>query len=579
LSGACVKYVSRAYSEARRVDRKEECPNNAGGREMKSPDGDTYETIRAAFQWDVPTSFNMGVDCCDRHPPSRTALIYVASNEVRTYTFGDLRDLSNRLANVLASLGIKKGDRVGIVLPQRPETAIAHLAVYKLGGVALPLSALFGPDALKFRLGDAGAKAVIVDLSGLQKVEAIWGELQELRAILVVDVLSADDSRIIDWNAVEAASNSYEPADTKADDPALLIYTSGTTGPPKGALHAQRVLIGHLPGFELSHEFFPKDGDRFWTPADWAWIGGLMDALLPSWHHGVPVVASARQGFDPEWAFELLVEHRIVNAFLPPTALKLLRQAGLSRKGLRLRTVMSGGEVLGEEILEWGQEILGLTVNEIYGQTEANYIVGNCAPVWNVRPGSMGRPYPGHDVEILDENGNPAPVGEPGEVAVRAPDPVMFLEYWGQLEATRDKFIGDWALTGDTASCDEEGYLWFRGRKDDVINSAGYRIGPSEIEECLIHHEAVAMAAAIGIPDETRGEVVKAFIKLRRGHEPSSELEESIRRHVRDRLAAYQYPRSVEFIDELPMTTTGKIQRTELRKMEAQRRESKDVIG
>jgi acetyl-CoA synthetase len=538
--------------------------------------GDTYEAIRGGFQWDIPTSFNIGVDCCDRHPPAASALIYVSPDgAAQTYTFGDLRVLSGRLANALRGLGIGRGDRVGIITPQRPETAVAHLALYKLGAVALPLSALFGPDALRFRLLDSGAKAVVVDAEGLDKLESIADELPDLRTILVAEPLTSVDGRILNfWDRLDAASADFRPEETKADDPALLIYTSGTTGPPKGALHAHRVLLGHLPGFDLSHNFFPKNGDRFWTPADWAWIGGLIDALLPSWHHGVPVIAAPRKKFDPEWAFRLLIEQQIVNVFLPPTALKLLRQSDPGSEGLRLRTVMSGGEVLGEEILQWGRQALGVTVNEIYGQTEVNYVVGNCSPVWEVRPGSMGRPYPGHDVAVINEAGDPTSAGESGEVAVRRPDPVMFLGYWGQPDATNEKFLNDWVLTGDMAVRDEDGYLWFQGRKDDIINSAGYRIGPSEIEECLIRHEAVALAAAIGVPNEVRGEVIKAFIKLGGDYQPSEELEEDIRRHVRERLAAYQYPRVIEFVDDLPMTTTGKIQRMELRKIEGQRRGS-----
>jgi acetyl-CoA synthetase len=549
-------------------------PVDGGRSNVKELVGDTYETIRRGFQWDIPTSFNIGVDCCDRHPPAASALIYVSPDgAAQTYTFGDLRALSSRLANALRGLGIERGDRVGIIVPQRPETAVAHLALYKLGAVALPLSALFGPDALKFRLSDSRAKAVIVDAEGVEKIESIAGDLPDLTTLLVVEPRTPVDGPMVSfWDRLETASRDFRPEETQADDPALLIYTSGTTGPPKGALHAHRVLLGHLPGFDLSHNFFPKEGDRFWTPADWAWIGGLIDALLPSWHHGVPVIAAPRKTFDPEWAFRLLVEQQIANAFLPPTALKLLRQSDSRWEGLRLRTVMSGGEVLGEEVLQWGREVLGVTVNEIYGQTEVNYVVGNCSSVWEVRPGSMGRPYPGHEVAVVNDAGDPTSAGEAGEVAVRAPDPVMFLGYWERPDATKEKYLNDWVLTGDMAVRDEDGYLWFQGRRDDIINSAGYRIGPSEIEECLIRHEAVALAAAIGVPDAVRGEVIKAFIKLGGDYQPSGELEENIRRHVRERLAAYQYPRVIEFVDDLPMTTTGKIQRMELRKMEEQTR-------
>jgi len=531
----------------------------------------SYEELRHTFQWDVPPSFNIGVACADAQRAEKPALIEVGSTgEPRIFTFGDVRSLSNRLANALIGRGVAPGDRVAIVVPQSIETAVAHIATYKLGAIALPLSILFGPDALSFRLKDAGAKAVVVSADIVPKLDSVRDELPELKTVVVVgatgegrdrDVVSFDD-------AIDSASAEFSARATASDDSALLIYTSGTTGPPKGALHAHRVLLGHLPGFELSHEFFPQDGDCFWTPADWAWIGGLLDALLPSWFHGIPVIASTRERFDPEWAFDIIRKYGIRNMFLPPTALKLMRAATPPDTPISLRTIGSGGEPLGEEMLAWGRETLGVTINEFYGQTEVNLVVGNCSPAWEVRAGSMGRPYPGHDVELIDGSGEPVPEGEPGEVAVRAPDPVMFLGYWNRPDATEAKFTGAWARTGDSAVKDADGYLWFQGRNDDIISSAGYRIGPGEIEECLIGHDAVAMAAVIGVPDDLRGEVVKAFLVLRQEVEPSGELEDEIRAHVRERLAAYEYPRKIEFVDDLPMTTTGKIQRMELRRRE-----------
>ena len=497
------------------------------------------------------------------------------SADPRIYTFGDLRSLSVRLGNALESLGVGRGDRVAIVAPQRPETAVAHLAVYRLGAVALPLSWLFGPEALAFRMADAGASVAVVDASVLDRLEAVWDQLPDLRTVLVLDHPTSSRGRIRSFDEVLAGGrdDGRPPESTSADDPALLIYTSGTTGPPKGALHAHRVLLGHLPGFDHAHEFPPHDADVSWTPADWAWIGGLLDALLPSWHHGIPVVAAAHRKFDPEWACRVMSDNGVRISFLPPTVLKVLRQSQVNSEDVRLRTVLCGGESLGEETLVWAREVLGTTVNEIYGQTEANLVVGNCSAAWPIRPGSMGRPYPGHDVAVLGAEGELLPPGDAGEVAVRAPDPVMFLEYWRRPDATAAKFRGDWLMTGDVARRDDDGYLFFEGRSDDIINSAGYRIGPSEIEECLIGHPSVAVAAAIGVPDEVRGQVVKAFIKLREGVARSSDLEDSIRRHVRERLAAYEYPRRIEFVDEIPMTTTGKIQRAELRQREAQRRE------
>ena len=371
------------------------------------------------------------------------------------------------------------------------------------------------------------------------------------------------------------ASSSFECIDTKAEDPALIIYTSGTTGAPKGALHAHRVLLGNIPGFVHSHDFFPQEGDVFWSPADWAWAGGLFDALLPAWHFGLPVLGY-RGKFDAEKAYYLLEKYGIRNTFLFPTALKLMMKAfprPRKKFSLRLRSVMSGGESVGTTVIDWAKGHLGITINEMFGQTEINYVVGNCQAAWPVKPGSIGRPYPGHKVSIVDEEGREAKRGELGEIAIkREQDPVFFLEYWKNPGATREKFIGDWATTGDQGRMDEDGYFWYQGRSDDVIKSAGYRIGPAEIESCLVKHPAVANAAVIGKPDAARGAIVKAFIVLQPGRAPSQPLMEEIQKHVRGRLAPYEYPREIEFIDALPMTTTGKVQRKELRRREEEKK-------
>jgi acetyl-CoA synthetase len=465
---------------------------------------------------------------------------------------------------VLAASGLARGDRVGILLPQAPETAVAHVAAWKSGLVSVPLFTLFGEDALDYRLGNCGARALVTDAAGLAKIAAIRDRLPELRAVYSID--GAGDGAANFHAALARASDAFAAVDTSADDPAIIIYTSGTTGNPKGALHAHRVLLGHLPGVELPHEFFPQAGDLFWTPADWAWIGGLVDVLLPSWHHGVPVLAHRARKFDPDEAFHLIAAHRVRNVFLPPTALKLMRQAGASpRPGVALRTVASGGETLGAELLDWGRAVFGLTVNEFYGQTECNLLVGNAAGLFPVRPGSMGRPIPGHDIAIVDERGATLPTGAVGNVGVKRPDPVMFLEYWNNPEATHAKFAGDRLLTGDLARHDEDGYLWFVGRADDLITSAGYRIGPGEIEDCLMKHPAVALAAVIGVPDPVRTEAVKAFLVLKPGTEGTPTLARAIQDFVKTRLAAHEYPRHVEFVDNLPMTTTGKIIRRALR--------------
>ena len=523
---------------------------------------DTWDEVRAAFRWQLPLRYNIAEHVCERHVGgTRPALICPdpAGGEPREWSFLELSRLSNRLANALAAGGVGRGDRVAVLLGQGVETGLAHLAAYKLGAVALPLFTLFGADALEHRLRDSGAKVLITDAQGREKTAAL--DLPDLSKTIAEDL----------WDLLERGSDRLETAETGPDDPALLMYTSGTTGPPKGALHGHRVLPGHLPGVALPHEFFPQPGDLFWTPADWAWAGGLLDVLLPAWAAGVPVLVHPPGKFDPEEAFATLARHRVRNAFLPPTALKMMRQVSDTARrppGLDLRSVGSGGESVGEELLDWGKEVFGLTINEFYGQTECNLVLGNCAGLFPVRPGSLGRPIPGHEVAVLDGEGRILPPGETGEIAVRRPDPVMFLRYWRNEEATAAKFNGDWLLTGDLGVRDEEGTFRFVGREDDVISSAGYRIGPAEIEECLMGHKAVAMAAAVGVPDPLRGEIVKAFVVLREGEVAGEELGAALRVHVRDRLSAHEYPRAVEFVNQLPMTATGKIRRRDLRERE-----------
>ncbi len=487
------------------------------------------------------------------------------SGAIRSWTFWELRRLANKLSNVLVAQGLKPGDRVAVLLSQGHETGVAHLAAYRAGLVAVPLFVLFGPDALEFRLRDSGARVVVTDEANWPKVAEIRDRLPDLRAAIVVGGRGVDGT--LDFDAVLAkASRRFRRRDTLADDPAFISYTSGTTGPPKGALHAHRVLLGHMPGVLLPHDFPPRRGDLFWTPADWAWIGGLYDVLFPAWFMGLPVLAHRARKFDPERAFDLMARHGVRNVFLPPTALKLLRQSGAQPPaGMGLRSVGSGGETLGGELLDWGRATLGVTINEFYGQTECNLVVSNSAGMMPVRPGSMGRAVPGHDVAVIDEAGDVVEAGVVGEIAVRRPDPVMFLGYWNRPDATADKFTGDWMRTGDRGSADEDGYLWFQARNDDVITSAGYRIGPSEIEDCLLRHPAVAMAAVVGVPDPVRTETIKAFLVLAPGMSGSAALTAEIQEFVRTRLAAHEYPREVEYLDALPLTATGKVMRRELR--------------
>jgi acetyl-CoA synthetase len=533
------------------------------------PDGRDYATLVRDFRWQVPARYNIGLDVCERwarSEPDRLAILHVHSGgRSEGFSYGWLAKTSNRLANALCAHGIASGDRVAILLPQMPEVAACHVAIYKCAAVALPLAILFGVDALSYRLQNSGAKALITNAQGLAKVSAMRAALPELQCVLSVD--GAGEGAEDFGETLARASSTFTPVDTSPDDAAMMIYTSGTTGPPKGALHAHRVLIGHMPGIELPHEFFPQPGDRFWTPADWAWAGGLLDCLLPSLKCGVPVVSYRFEKFDAEEAFALMSKTAVRNAFIPPTALRMLRAAESprGRYDIKLRSVGSGGEALGEETYEWGKSALGLTINEFYGQTECNLVVASCAKIGVSKAGFIGKPVPGHTVAVIHPDGSMCAAGELGQIAVKRPDPVMFLEYWGRPEATAAKFVGDWMTTGDQGVADDKGYISFVGRDDDVITSAGYRIGPGEIEDCLIRHPAVALAAVVGKPDALRTEIVKAFVVLKQGEAPSNTLAADIQEFVRTRLSAHEYPREVAFIDEMPMTTTGKVIRRLLR--------------
>ena len=528
-----------------------------------------YDSLIRQFRWSVPARYNIGVDVCDRwaeKEPGRLAILHArADGRDEQVTYGWLRETSNRLANALQANGIKCGDRVAILLPQLPEVAAIHIAIYKLGGVALPLAVLFGTEALSYRLENSDAAALITNARGAERIAEIRKDLPALKLVLSLD--GAGDGALALADVLAKASTDFSPVDTSADDPAMMVYTSGTTGQPKGALHGHRVLIGHFPGVETHHDFLPQPGDRIWTPADWAWAGGLLNVLLPGLHYGVPVVARRFEKFDPEEAFALMARAQIRNAFIPPTALRMLRAAPnpKGRYAINMRSIGSGGESLGAETYEWGKSAFGLVINEFYGQTECNIVLSACSAIGVSKPGAIGRPVAGHTVAIIDAAGNPLKTGETGQIAVRRPDPVMFLEYWRNPEATRDKFIGDWMTTGDQGVMDEEGYVSFVGRDDDVITSAGFRIGPGEIEDCLIRHPAVALAAAIGKPDALRTEIVKAFIVLKKGYTASDSLASEIQGFVKTRLSAHEYPREVAFIDDMPMTTTGKVIRRLLR--------------
>jgi acetyl-CoA synthetase len=569
---------------------------------------DAYKTVHRQFAWQVPAVFNMAEVCCGRWARSiqhqdATAILEHQTDGLAplSWTFAQLQNAANQLSSQLLALGVQKGDRVAIVMPQRFETAAAYVAVLQMGAVAMPLSMLFGPEALSFRVADSGAAVALCDEVSAPVLMRLKKECSGLKTVLdVPKVLSSQKTKL--------DPTEFKPVQTKADDPAILIYTSGTTGNPKGALIPHKALIGNLTGFVCSQNWFGFDphasselrppkpslplGSQaiFWSPADWAWTGGLMDALLPSLYFGRPIVAFKGR-FSPELAFEILHTHGITHSFLFPTALKAMMKAQSHPRQnykIMLQGLMSAGEAVGDAVFAYCRDELGVVVNEMFGQTEINYVVGNCQVFWPSKAGSMGRGYPGHQVAVIDEQGKICKPGEAGEVAVNRfdrhgqADPVFFLGYWKNPAATQAKFTGHWCRTGDVAIEDEEGYLWYQGRTDDMFKSAGYRIGPGEIENCLVKHPAVMNAAVVPKPDADRGALVKAYVVLSPDFVSQraaainvqhfeSQVIEDLQRHVRGLLAPYEYPKEIEFIEQLPMTTTGKVQRRFLRLQEEER--------
>ncbi|CUI01916.1 AMP-binding protein [Leisingera aquaemixtae] len=491
--------------------------------------------LRPDGSWDLPERLNMAAQCLAQ-PAEKTAIIDMTGAARRDITFGALGAMVDGLARYLLTR-IQPGDRVGVLLSQSPWCAAAHLAIWKAGGISVPLFKLFKHDALASRAGDAGVRFVFTDAEGA----GLLGDLAE--------------AVIADSAGLEGAPVPF--AGTAPETPAVLIYTSGTTGSPKGALHGHRVLTGHLPGVAISHDHLGQPGDVLWTPADWAWIGGLFDVLMPGLALGIPVVAARLDKFTPEACAGLIAKAGVRNIFFPPTALRMLKAAGQGLDGLR--SVASGGEPLGAEMLAWGRRRLGVTINEFYGQTECNMVASSCAAEFEPRPGCIGKPVPGHELAVIDEAGNPTQ--DEGDVAIRRGSASMLLEYWNRPEETAAKFRGPWLVTGDRGIWEGE-YLRFVGREDDVITSGGYRIGPAEIEDCLLTHPAVATVGVVGKPDPLRTEIVKAYVVLKAGGEAS---EKELQDYVKDRLAHYSYPREVAFLDALPMTVTGKVIRKELK--------------
>jgi acetyl-CoA synthetase len=548
-----------------------------GLREQTVKNAKDIADARARHRWQIPADYNIAMDCIDRHTDLRDkpALFYEDDEgRVEKYNFRQIGALSRRFANALSALGVHRGDVVAIHLPQRPETAIAHIGCYRLGAIALPISKLFGPDALLYRLTNSAAKALMLEPESVDKIDPIRSQLPDLKHVIVTGGDGPLPSGQVSFDhLISQASEAFTMPETSAEFPALLMYTSGTTGDPKGVLHAARYVLGHN-GIDYSYNFL-RGGDLYYSPADWAWAGGLLDGLLAIWPYGIPVLAyRSKARFDPDVMLHLVQKYSATIGLYPPTVLKGLREIKNPRErypNLRLRCVVSGAEPVSPELARWVDEQLGVEFNQAFGQTEANYFIGNCSALEKPILEPLGKPYPGHDVAILVD-GHPVGAGEKGEIGIRRDSPVVMKEYWKNSAAMSDKFAGEWCLTGDMGHIDDQGYVYFQGRNDDVIKTSGYRVGPAEVEAKIIEHPAVASCAVIGVPDERRGQSIKAFLKLLPGHEPSQKLIEEIQQHVKQRLAAHEYPRQFEFIDEFPMTVTGKIRRRDLRDRELQKR-------
>ncbi len=524
-----------------------------------------WEDLRAGFQWEIPEDFSIARACCDawaETEPDRVAIIDRGDGRV-VWTYGDLKSASDRLATALKSAGVGRGDRVAVLLPQRAEVMVAHFAAMKLGAIVLPLFTLFGEDALRVRLADSGARVVVAEGARLPLLEAVAPGTDLAAVVTVGEAPPSGALRQVGWGEAMACAPLSEPEPVGAEDPAVLIYTSGTTGPPKGALHAHRFLIGHLPCVALSLEGMPQAGDIGWSPADWAWIGALMDLAMPCLFHGVPLVAERMGKFDPVRAWDLIREEGVSVAFLPPTALKLMRQVPVPERH-RLRAVNTGGESLAPDLLDWGDTEVGAVFNELYGQTECNLVVCASHGKGVRRAGAIGRAVPGHTMAICAPDGTPLPPGEVGEICVRAPDPVMFLGYWNRPAATAEKIRDGWLRTGDLGRADADGYISFVARDDDIITSAGYRIGPTEIENCLVGDADVVMAAVVGLPDPVRTEAVTGFVVLREGTAREG-VEDRLVERVRKKISPHVAPRRIILVDSLPMTATGKVMRRTLR--------------
>jgi acetyl-CoA synthetase len=524
----------------------------------------TYEEMTSAFDWEVPASYNLAADVLDKHEPERPAMRFVSDDgRDERWTFGDIRRLTDRTANAFRGLGVRRGDRVTVMAPASPEIAAAFLATYKCEAILLSMSVLYGDEAIVYRLNDSQAKVLVTSAAHRDRVAALLDQAPTVEHLVVVGGSGRESFEEL----TKAASDQFETPATDPETPAQLYYTSGTTGLAKGILHAHRYLLGHEE-FQFCHDV--QAGELFHSTGEWAWIAGIVPGILGPWRFGVETLVHGRKGgFDPGKALRLIADHGVGNLFTTPTAIRAMMGVEEAKGlGFGLRLACSAGEPLNPEAIAWWNRTVGCPVLDYYGLSESYPLCGNY-PTVEVRPGSMGLPLPGWEVALLDEDEQPVPQGQAGEICLRArSNPHYPLGYWNRPEDSEEVFGGEWFHTKDTALRDPDGYVWYQGRADDVIISAGYRIGPFEVESTLLEHPAVAESAVVASRDQQRGHVVKAFVRLTPGNEPGDELAAELQRHVRERLSAYAYPRKVEFVDDLPKTLTGKIRRSELRKLE-----------
>lgn len=543
---------------------------------------DQHQVLYSSYQWLVPDQFNIAQVCLQRWAANvaegrRIAILHeYASGERAEWSYRRLADVSNRLANGLIKMGVQKGDRVALIMAQRPEAVAAALAVLGVGAVLVPLSPQLGTDGLALRLRDAEARCIIADSTAAPELAIIMEQCPGVQQLVG---LGFENDYTLSWRSLQARESAiFRTVTTRADDAALLLYTAGTTGMPKGVLHAHRVLIGVLPAFVAAQNWYPQSADLFWSPIDWTTAPGLLHGLLTVLYFGRALISTElpTRGGD---AISLLNRLPVTHTLLLPSDLAHMHEAavgGISTNNVSLRALCTTGETLSPTIREWAAGYLGAPANEIYGLTEAPGILGHSHERWPLRAGSLGRPIPGHRIALLNAQGQPCRTGSAGQLALHRfdangyPDPCLFLSYWANEALTQARYQNDWFLTGDMASVDEDGYFWFLGRVDDVFRAGGHRVSPLEIEDCLKQHPGVVNVAIIPKPQGSRGHAIKAFVVAAPGFD-HTELNTALQNHVCDRLASWQMPQEIEFVDRLPTTADGQIRRHVLRAREQQR--------